>query len=146
MPERKIIYESLKHKADGGFLIRAPSLERLFIDAALSMVDQQVSLDRIQDTKKQVLKIEATTKELLMVRWLEQIQGLMEKNQYLPKRIVFNKFDGKKIEATLFGDSYEALRHGTLSTIKTISCQQLQLEENQNGEMHFFAKIQLQTA
>lgn len=141
MAERKIIYESLKHQAKGGFLIRAPSLERLLIDAALSFVDQQVCLDLIKDSVKKTVSVEAPSKENLMVKWIQSIHTLSEKERFLPKRIVFNKFNGKRIEATLFGDAYEPTRHGALGKIGAIACQQLQLEESTNGEMHFFARI-----
>lgn len=144
MPERKIVYESIKHKAEGGFLIRAPSLQRLFIDAALSLIDQQVSLDLVKDPNKQTVKVSAPKKELLMENWLTHILALFEAHGFLPKRIVFNHFDGSKIEATLFGDTYEPTRHGSIQKINTVHCEQLQLEENKNtSEIHFSARIQL---
>lgn len=141
MPERKIVYESLEHKADSGFLVKAPSLERLYIDAALALTDQLVELGTIQDTVKHTAAVTADDKESLMVKWLNEILFLFEKNKFLCKRIVFTKFDGKNIQASLHGDTYSPIRHGHVSEIKAVTYHQLQIGDLDHPDLHFFAKI-----
>lgn len=141
MPERKIAYESLKHKADGGFLVKAPSMERLYIDSALSLIDQLVALDRIKDTEKRILSTKGESKEDLMEKWLNEILLLVHQERFLPKRITFQKFDGKSIQATLFGDNFESLRHGSPPDLQTVTRERIQLGELRDEDMHFFAKV-----
>lgn len=141
MPERKLEYENLKHKADAGFLLKAPSLERLYIDSALAMIDQLVTLDRVKDTEKRTLNVKGTSKETLMVAWLNEILAFFTAEKFLPKRITFQKFDGKEIQATFFGDKYDPLRHGSPALFKPVSPNQVQLGELHDQDLHFFAKV-----
>ncbi len=141
MPERKIEYQKLEHKADMGFLVKAPSWQRLYTDAALSLTDIRVRLDRITDTEKRTVEVVSDDKEGLMVKWLTEVLFVFEKDRFLAKRVVITKFDGKSISATLWGEFYNPLRHGTVSEIKAVTHHQLQLGELPGVEPTFFARI-----
>lgn len=141
MPERKLEYQQLEHKADTGFLVTAPSLERLYIDAGLSLTDQLVKLDLIEPSEKHTINVNAETREQLMVKWLSEILFLFERHQFIAKRIVFNQFDGKKITATLWGETYQPIKHGHVSEIKAVTYHQLELGDKSQPEPHFYARI-----
>ena len=66
---------------------------------------------------------------------------LFEKEKFLAKRIVFNHFDGKKIIASLFGQTYQPVRHGHVSEIKAVTYHQLELGMKSVPEHLFYAKI-----
>ena len=51
MPERIVEYQRLEQKAGTGFLVMAPSWQRLYSDAALCLTDLRVKLDRIDQEK-----------------------------------------------------------------------------------------------
>ena len=139
--ERRVQYQHLEHKADTGYLVTAPSLERLYIDAALALTDHLVAQDLIETKDKQTVSVSADTRENLLVRWLNEVLFLFEKHRFLAKRIVFTKFDGKQITATLQGEKYESTRHGHVSEIKAVTFHQLQIGEQATPEPHFFARI-----
>ncbi len=139
MAERRIQYEHLEHKPDSGFKVVAPSLERLYIDAALALTDQMVTLDQIKEDSKQVVTITAPDKEALLVRWLNEILFLFEKHKFLARRITFQSFDGKSIQATLIGDTYEPTRHGHVSEIKAVTYHQLKVGHSDTE--NFFAQV-----
>lgn len=141
MPERSIEYQVLEHKADTGFLVKAPSLQRLYIDAALALTDMRVKLDRITDHEKQTVSVTADTRERLLVGWLNEILFLFERHQFLVRRLVFDTFDGKQIRATLWGQKYDPLRHGSLSEIKAVTYHQLKIGDVERPEPHFFAQV-----
>jgi SHS2 domain-containing protein len=141
MPERRIEYERLEHKADTGFLVKAPSWQRLYTDAALALTDLRVRLDRITDAEKRTAQVVAEDKEGLMVKWLTEVLFLFEKDRFLAKRVVFTQFDGKSIGATFWGETYNPLRHGTVSEIKAVTYHQLQLGEIAGTEPQFFARV-----
>ena len=141
MPERKLEYQTLEHKADTGIMVTAPSLERLYIDSALALTDLMVKLDSVKDSEKRCVRVEAETRDSLMVRWLTEILFLFEKERFLSHRIVFTRFDGKSIEATLWGDRYDPIRHGHVSEIKAVTYHQLELGDRPQPEPHFFARI-----
>lgn len=141
MPERKVQYQTLEHKADTGFLVTAPSLERLYIDAGLSLTDQLVRLDHIESRDRHTVHVTADTREQLMVRWLSEILFLFERHKFLAHRIVFNKFDGKTISATLWGETYQPVKHGHVSEIKAVTYHQLELGDKAAPEPHFYARV-----
>jgi len=141
MPERKITYEVLEHTADTGFLVKAPSWERLYIDAALALTDTMVKLDTIADKETRHLSIKADNKESLMVKWLNEILFVFERDKFLAHRIVFDSFDGKSISATLSGEGYAPTKHGSVSEIKAVTYHQLELGDKTEPEPHFYAKV-----
>ena len=143
MAERKLTYESLHHKAEGGFLVKAPSLERLYIDAALALTDQWVKLDLILEDHKRALTVKGATREILMVAWLNELMQLFVNHRFISKRITFQKFDGKEIHASLFGEVYTPLKHGTVLRFKAVTEPQVQLGEIHAAELQFFARIGL---
>ena len=141
MPEARIEYQVLEHTADTGFLVSAPSWERLYINAALSMTDIMVKLQHIHTVEKRVIKVSAETKESLMIQWLNEVLYLFGKEKFLARRIVFNRFDGKQIEAQMNGEFYNPVRHGAFSEIKAAMFDQLQLGECALPEPHFEARV-----
>ncbi|NDC22935.1 MAG: archease [Proteobacteria bacterium] len=141
MPERIISYQSLDHKADMGFHLQAPSLERLYIDSALALTDLSVKLERINSIDKHDVLVEADSKESLLIKWLNEVLFLFERHKFLPKRIVFTRFDGKSIKATLIGETYDPIRHGHVSEVKAVTHHQLEMGTLPNGENNFYAKV-----
>ena len=141
MPERKIEYQTLEHTADIGFKVNAPSWERLYIDSALAMTDMLVKLDHIQTLERKKAKTSGETRESLMVKWLNEVLFLFEKEKFLARRIVFDRFDGKSIEATLTGETYDPIRHGAVSEVKAATHHQLSLTEQALPEPHLEARV-----
>ena len=141
MPERKICYQSLEHKSDTGFSVEAPSLQRLYIDAASALTDLMVKLDLIKEKEKRSITIEAPNKEQLLVKWLNEILYLFDKDKFISRKIVFNFFDGKKINASLFGEFHQPVKHGHVFEIKAVTYHQLELGMRSDPEHVFYAKV-----
>lgn len=110
--ERKVLYDVIAQGQLGGIRISAPSVQRLFIDAGLALSDYRISLDLVKDVDKHTIQVSGTSLEALFKNWLNANAALFNEKKYLPYRIVFTVFDGKKIEATLTGETYESHRHG----------------------------------
>ncbi len=145
MPERRIEYLPFQDKALSGFQLTAPSLERLFIDAALAMTDQMVRLESIHEVDKHSVKIEGDGKETLLSNWLNEVLALFDKKGFLCRRIVFQGFDGKKIQATIHGESHNSIRHGHVTKNKTVKNDQIEVGYQERPDPHFFAKVLLAT-
>ncbi len=141
MPERKIEYQRLDRQKDLGFLVKAPSWQRLYTDAALCLTDLRVQLDRVSDGEKRTMEVVAESKEDLMAKWLAEVSALFQKDGFLPKRVVFTRFDGKSIQATLWGELYNPLRHGSIPKDQTITCRTLEMGEIPGSEPNFFARV-----
>ncbi len=143
MAERKVAYQTFQHQADSGFVVTAPSLERLYIDAALSLTDQLSRLERIECRDRKTIQISGESREDLMRCWLNEVLQLFERDQFLSHRIVFNQFDGKRLQATLWGELYQPLRHGHVIQPKAVDSHQIEMGDKEIPEPHFFAKVRL---
>ncbi len=120
MPERLVSYQVVNHQQDSGVSLTAPSLERLFIDGALALTDFLVQLDRVQAVETHQVKVAGANRDELMAKWIGEILTLFEKDKFLSRRIVFTKFDGRLIEATLYGEKFDAIRHGGSPRLRSL--------------------------
>ncbi len=139
----KVSYEVLEHKSDTGFMVTAPSFQRLYVNAALALTDMRVSLDLIDTGLKKTVEVSADDKESLMVKWLNEILYLFDAERFLCGVVVITEFSLKKIKATLHGQTYIPTKHGHVSEIKAVTYHQLQIGElnkSENGP-EFFARI-----
>ncbi|MFM8268635.1 MAG: archease [Pseudomonadota bacterium] len=143
MRERVIGYESINQKADRGFHLESPSLERLYIDSALAMTDQVVKLTTLQSIDRCEILVESNSREVLLALWLNEILNLFEQKRFLPKQIYFSQFNGKQIKATLIGDTYNPIKHGHVRKLKTIQPEHLKLGSTTQGDNTFFARVLL---
>lgn len=141
MPERKIQYFPIINKAHPGLEVTAPSMERLYVDAALSLTDMMSRLDTIEVKDKQSVDVAGENRDALMANWLNEILQLFEKKRFLAKRIVFNKFDGKKISASLHGETHVPTKHGSASLLKAVTKNEMVIGERTQPEICFFARI-----
>ena len=100
-----------------------------------------VKLDLIAEPDKKSVTVMADSKEQLLVKWLNELLFLFEHHKFLSKRIVFNHFDGKKIVATIFGETYQPVKHGHVSEIKAVTYHQLELGMRSEPDHTFYAKV-----
>jgi len=143
MPERLLEYQTLNQKIDKGFQIQAPSWERLYIDSALAIPDQLVNLSTLEAQDRFFIKVSALSPQSLLADWLNEVWTLFEEKGFLTKRIYFNSFDGKTIEATLLGELYDPIRHRHIPHLKRLSETETQVGVLSNGETGFFARVYL---
>jgi len=143
MPERALTYESINNKKHSGFIVTAPSWQRLYIDSALALTDLLVDLDLIKEIDKKTVEACGETKETLMVSLLNEVSKLFDTEKFLAHRVVFNTFDGKKITASLFGETYHNVRHGYASDIKSIHEKIVEMGESKREENQFYAKVEI---
>ncbi len=140
MPEPRLDYIKITHKAEAGFSIEAPSLERLYINAALALTDSLVSMDRIGDQERRTIVVQAESKESLMVAWLNRVLLELTQTRFLCRRIIFEKFDGKQIRATLRGEIYSPLRHGHVENVKGV-VEPVEMGEQYEPTIQFFTRV-----
>lgn len=142
MPERKVSYEKIARKKETGLKLEAPSLQRLYIDAGLAFTDFLIPLDLIQVVDKKTVCISGTTQEDLLAKWINHLLHLFKKEKFLSSRIVYEKFDGKSIQASLFGESYVPTRHGSSAEITTeVSSKEIAITQKQGQDTLFLLEF-----
>lgn len=141
MPERIVSYQVVNQKQDTGFLLTAPSLQRLYIDGALALTDFLVKLDRVNAVDTRTLSAQGDNRETLMADWIGAVLTLFENEKFLAKRIVFKRFDGKQIEASLFGEDFDSIRHGGSPNLKALVPKEYQIGEKLDPDPLFTLKV-----
>jgi len=145
MPERKVQYEPLSPQKDVGFLLSAPSYERLFIDAALALTDFRFRLEFIESLERK--QIEVTGQDLtgLMSAWLLAVFQLSKTEGFIARRIVFEKFDGTFLRASLHGEKHSPLKHGGNDSVTDVLTEQVVLGEVTYPETAFTVQVKLRS-
>lgn len=126
-------YRKLEHQADVGFIVRAPTWQRLFADAALVVTDLQVPLKDVEEREKRTVRVSAPNREELLVRWINALLALVSTERFLPRRVVPERFSFQEISATLHGEIADPIRHGHWSEIKPATYHQILLEDDPAG-------------
>ena len=142
MPERKIAYDRISIQKDVGLLLTAPSYERLFIDTALASTDFRFPLELIETAEQKRIEVKAKSLAELMAIWLQAVFALSQQDKFLPKRIVFEKFDGTSIKASLHGEKHNALKHGGNDSVTAVVCEGIRLGEAKLPESGFTVQVQ----
>lgn len=142
MPERKITYDRISIQKDVGLILTAPSYERLFIDTALASTDFRFPLDLIETAEQKKIEVKAANLPALMTAWLEAVFSLSQKDKFIPKRIVFERFDQSSIKASLHGEKHNALKHGGNDSVIAVVPEGIRLGEAKLPESGFTVQVQ----
>jgi SHS2 domain-containing protein len=127
-----------------GFLVEAPSMQRLFIQSGIALTQHLVTIAEFQEAEKKTLTVQAESPAALMNAWLAKIVELFETEHFGSQRIIFEVFDGTQIKAVLWGETYEAIKHGTKTGVSGTHCDDIVILDD--VEAGFRAKVELRQA
>jgi SHS2 domain-containing protein len=116
-------------------------MERLYVNVGLALTDLMARIESIEEKDRREVKISSESAPKLLLKWLNEILRLFEEDKFLARRIVFDKFDGKTIHATLRGEQHEPVRHGSGVSIKKLVADQLELGDSPHPEPHFYVRV-----
>jgi SHS2 domain-containing protein len=126
-------YEELSHTADVRMRIRAPTLDLLFSDAFLALMETVFGKDRSGGYKKE-LRIEAEDTETLLLDFLSEVLFICE-----VEGLVFSCADviteGHVLTAVLDGETFDRSRHAEGTEVKGISYSGMAITKDTNGYM-----------
>ncbi len=132
----------IDHTADIGIRVREETLQQLFENAAFSLFDNVAELQNVQEEFCEEIRLEALDLPELMVSWLNHLLYLWETKHILFKRFSIPKIKETALEAHVWGELYQPMRHELLTEIKAATYHNLRIE--QEGT-HWIAEIILDT-
>jgi len=112
-------YEELDHTADVRLRVRSPSLNSLFEETALAMMNIVYGVSR-PGTAEKTLELEAGNTENLLLDFLSEVLFLSEV-EYLVFSSATVQIAGNSLRAVLAGESFDPERHRGGTEIKGIS-------------------------
>lgn len=133
-------YEILEHMADGKFRAYGRTLEEAFTNAALAMASLMWDWEKIKLERKEKVKVEASTLEQLIVRFLSEVIYLLEVRSFLLGRVETIsieeiKLNDKKLyrlEAEVTGDDVSP-EYEIYGQVKAVTYNDLKIEKTDDG-------------
>lgn len=127
------MFETFDHTADIGLRINAATLEELFVDAARGLTSLLVeNIDAVQPTLTETIQLGSTEVDYLLFDWLNELLFRFE-----TRGMLFREFDvrleGRNLEATIRGESFDRSRHHMAHEVKAITYHGLSVEKTESG-------------
>ncbi|MFA6226411.1 MAG: archease [Methanoregula sp.] len=126
-------FEEISHTADVKIRARALTLDALFTDAFLALMQVGYGTDRKVGIIKEI-RIESEDIESLLCDFLSEVLFIAEVEGLVFSRAEIT-IDGLHLAAVLNGESFDPLRHSSGTEVKGISYSGLLIQKDANGYM-----------
>jgi len=118
----------LELEADVGFEVWADDLDSLFEEAALSMYEIMVDVEKVGRSTERSISISAPDIEMLLRHWLSELLFITD-----VEKIVFSDFDvkisGNDLEGRAWGEFIDVEKHNPKTEIKAVTYHKLSVRE-----------------
>jgi len=129
-------YEFLSHLADAKFRAYGRTLEEVLANAALAMVSLMWESEQIRPTRKEAIKVEASSLEQLTVKFLTEFLYLLDVKSFLLAKVESIKVeeaqnDDRKIyrlEAEVAGDNISP-EYEIYGLVKAVTYNEIKIEK-----------------
>ena len=129
-------YEFLSHLADAKFRAYGRSLEEVLANAALAMVSLMWEAEQIRPTRKEAIKVEASSLEQLTVKFLTEFLYLLDVKSFLLAKVESIKVeeaqnDDRKLyrlEAEVAGDNISP-EYEIYGLVKAVTYNEMKIEK-----------------
>jgi SHS2 domain-containing protein len=126
-------FEEISHTADVKIRARAPTLDALFTDAFLALMQVVYGTERSDGILKEI-RIESDNIESLLCDFLSEVLFIAE-----VESLVFSHaeitIEDLSLTAVLYGESFDPVRHSSGTEVKGISYSGLVIGKDANGYM-----------
>jgi len=126
-------FEEISHTADVKIRARALTLNDLFADAFLALMQVVYGDDRKGGFSKEIT-IESDDTESLLCDFLSEVLFVAEVEGLVFSRAAI-RIEGKRLSATLDGEAFDPARHSCGTEVKGISYSGLSIRKDENGYM-----------
>lgn len=124
MGRRRRIYQTIDHTGDLGILVRSPTLESLFVEAARAMFEQIADLGAVAPREEEEIVVDAESSETLLRDWLAELLYKFsgEGRIYADFTVAF---EPGRLRARARGEAYDPTRHPLRTELKAVTYHQL---------------------
>ena len=126
-------YTLLDHTADVGVKISADHPHELFATAAFAMFDIVTDIGRVEGRQRQKVCIQGADWPDLMVNWLRELLFLWSARQMLFKTCEMRTLSEHALDAEIWFDTYDPVRHIIKEELKAVTYHQIQVRQDTQG-------------
>jgi SHS2 domain-containing protein len=127
------MFKVISHTADVGLQLKAPTLEKLFEDAALGLKYCLVENGDVESKESKDIVLTYHSPEELMVQWLNELNYLATVHSWILNEVknikIVSKNSGWSITSTILGENLDFDRHEIAIDIKAVTYHQLKIEQ-----------------
>ncbi len=126
-------FETFEHTADIGLVARGGTLEELFANAAMGLVDLMVDPAGLREETRLECSVSAADREALLVAWLNELLYLLDTRRFLPRRCQILSLTETRLTAELLGERIDRDRHAVRRMVKAATYHGLQVAQANGG-------------
>jgi SHS2 domain-containing protein len=123
-------FEFLEHTADAYIAAHGATMEEAFGNAALSLFEVMTDTEKIAQTHKDAIEVEAEDEYALLYSWLEALLVKFEVDGMLYSKFEVTAIketkDGFKLKATVWGEKFSAEKHPQKVGVKAATYHQME--------------------
>jgi SHS2 domain-containing protein len=126
----------LDHTADVGFELGATTLESLFEEGRRALLLTVFERPPQEGREERVVRLTAPDREILLVRWLNELVFLVQDEGFVPARAdvrIEESGGGFSLEAILSGTPLELKAHGWQGEVKSATFHGLDVTNESGG-------------
>jgi len=127
------MYEHFEHTADLGLRVRATDLNTLFAEAAEALTAAIIEeVDAIEPRDSIAVRVTGTDRAFLLFDWLRELLYRFDAERRLFRRFDVRVSEGG-LDATAWGEPYDAERHPLSHEVKAITYHGLRVDQEDGG-------------
>jgi SHS2 domain-containing protein len=139
-------FESLEHTADAYIRAYGKTMAQAYENAALAMFETMTDTDKIEQTVKETMQIEAEDQYALLYNWLEALLVKFETEEMLYSKFKISGLteteEGFSFKATVSGEKFDAKKHPQKVAIKAPTYHRMVvIRERDNVVLEFILDI-----
>ena len=128
-----IPYRKLEHTSDIKVEIYGADLAELFTNAATCLFDLILDLKKVRETQSVPVSLKSTDLPELFLDWLRELLFAFSTHSLAIRRVEIGSIEPTKVQATVFGEEFNAKRHGLKVEVKTPTYHEYRVEKTKDG-------------
>ena len=128
-----LAYRRLEHTSDIKVEIYGPDLADLFTNAATCLSDLILDPEKVRETRSVPVSLESAELPELLLDWLRELLFLFSTHSLAIHRVEIASIEPTRVKATVFGEEFDAERHGLRVEVKTPTYHQYRIDKTDEG-------------
>jgi SHS2 domain-containing protein len=126
-------YRRLEHTSDIKVEIYGADLTELFTNAATCLFDLILDVKRVRETQTVPVALKSADLSELFLDWLRELLFLFSTHSLAIRRVEITSIEPTKVQATVYGEEFDAKRHGLKIEVKTPTYHEYRVEKTEDG-------------
>jgi SHS2 domain-containing protein len=128
-----IRYRKLEHTSDIKVEIYGADLTELFTNAATCLFDLILDPKKVRETQSVPVSLESADLSELFLDWLRELLFLFSTHSLAIRRVEIDSVEPTQIKATVYGEEFDAARHGLKVEVKTPTYHEYRIDKTEDG-------------